>query len=44
MEDEIAQSKSMHKEEVVDFTFNYFLNNQNGEDIEQYYKETYGND
>lgn len=38
----IAQAKAMHKEETVEFTFNYFFENQNGEDIGEYYKQTYG--
>lgn len=43
--DEIfGQAKEMHKEETVEFTFNYFLENQNGEDIGQYYENTYGED
>ena len=39
--DACKQAKKMFKEQTIDFTFNYFLNNQNGEDIEQYYNETF---
>jgi hypothetical protein len=39
--DLLSKAKEMEKQQTIDFTFNYFLDNQNGEDIEQYYNETY---
>ena len=37
----LEKAEEMHQQDIIDFTFNYFLHNQNGEDIEQYYKETF---
>ena len=36
------EAKEIEKQKMIDFTFNYFLDNQNGEDIEGYYNEVYG--